>query len=410
MTDDVRRIELLPKQIQFLRSTAPECGYSGAVRAGKTYALCLKAVMRASAPYAREALVRKERSTLTSTTLVTLLQGDGLNPPVLPHGTYTHNKAEGVIRIRGGGEIVYFGMDKPGKVGSRSLTGVNIDEAVELTEEDYDMLLTRKSIDLPGLTKQVNWACNPGPPSHFLAQRFGLALDAKADEGCFAIQTSSYENTFLAPDYLEGLKRLKGTRYKRLALGLWVGSEGVIYDGWDRQVHFVERDGPWEQVVIGVDDGYTNPCSISKWGIDGDGRMHRIDGVYRRGLLNRDKVAAIVELGGLEADAVIVDAAAAELIAEMRNAGLPAQPGEKDVLGGIQIIQQRLDVAGDGRPRLTVDPRGGGAEDVVREFESYEWKQREGQWIDEPAKKDDHAMDEARYVAQHVQVDPIQIW
>ena len=58
-------------------------------------------------------------------------------------------------------------------------------------------------------------------------------------------------------------------------------------------------------------------------------------------------------------------------------------------------MKARLAVAGDGRPRLTVEPH---CVNTIAEFESYCWKEnREGEYKDEPEKANDHAMDALRY-------------
>lgn len=409
----VRRVELLPKQLRFLRSTAPNCLYSGSVRAGKSYALCWKTVLRAQHPGAREALVRKFNVTIAPTTLKTLLVGDGLNPPVLPPGSYEWRKVDQEIKIHGGGEIVYFGLDDLNKIGSRSLTGVNIDEVQEVFEADYDMLQTRVSIDLPGLSKQINGACNPGPPGHFLARRFGLARGQFPNEGYEALQTHSAENWYLTQDYLDRINRLTGSTYQRLVLGRWVGSEGVVYDTWDREVHVTTREQQWDRILVGVDDGYANPFAVVVAGLDGDGRMHVLGNLAEAGLTNREKIERTRELVssiGIGEDRIecwAVDAAAAQLIDEMNAAGIPAEGADKAVVDGIQCVQQRLALRGDGTPGLTVDPT---CAPLITEFETYEWIERKGTRLDQPKKADDHSLDALRYLCMAARTGTLEIY
>lgn len=408
MSDTIVR-KFLPKQIAFLRSDAPNVLYSGSVRAGKTYALCTKAVMRACTPGAREALCRKHRVTLTATTLVTLLRGDGMMPPVLPPGTYTINKAEGLIQLNGGGEIVYFGLDDPDKIGSRSLTGAALDEAVDFDERDWDMLQTRVSLDVPGVPRQVYGACNPGVPGHFLARRFGLAGGAQPLPGHVAFRTRSHENVFLPPDYLARIDTLTGVARKRLVLGEWVGSEGLVYDTWDRDAHVRERAGPWARVIIAVDDGNTNPCAMLLIGVDGDGRMHILREVYQSRMLTSAKIAAALDLArGYDIEAVVHDPAAAQLAMEMADRDLPVVAADNAVSAGIAAVQQRLAPGPDGEPRLTVDP---GCVNVIREMESYEWETgAAAQARERPRKENDHAMDALRYGTMYLATNGLQVW
>jgi phage terminase large subunit len=360
-------------------------------------------MLRASVPGAREGLCRKHRVTLTATTLVTLLQGDGMNPPVLPQGQYTHNKVDGVIRINGGGEIVYFGLDDPAKIGSRSLTGVAIDEAAEVTETDWDMLQTRVSVEVPGLPRMVYGACNPGPPMHFLAKRFGLAAGHKARKGHRAMKTRTDENWFLPRDYIE---RINGgdkssAFYRRMVLGEWCGAEDLVYKNWNRETHVRVREGPWARAKIGVDEGFAHPFAAMLVGVDGDGRMHVIAERCESGLLLNDKIARLRALIAIEPKAgqevVVFDPSGPGIRADVFKAGIATGPADNDVEAGIQVVRQALEDPGDGMPRLTVDPS---CENLIREFETYEYmKDPTGTLKDKPKKENDDALDALRYAA-----------
>ena len=128
--------------------------------------------------------------------------------------------------------------------------------------------------------------------------------------------------------------------------------------------------------------------------------MHILEEFYKRGVLQ----AAVVEQDKAwneiyQPYTIAVDAAAAGLIADLQDAGLPAEGAKGRVLDGITQVQKRLRVMGDGKPRLTVDP---GCIETINEFESYAWKPEK----DEPQKENDHAMDALRYfVVQHGDVD-----
>jgi PBSX family phage terminase large subunit len=390
------RFKALPKQKTFLRSEARYALYSGAVGSGKTTALCLRSLMRACMPGAREGLCRKYLSDLKATTLKTLLEGDGGMPPILPPGTYEHHKSDKIIRIHGGGEICYFGIvdasESKSKIGSRNLTGCGIDQAEELAVADWSAINDRCRVPVAGLNAQVYAACNPGPPSHFLAERFGLALGHQCWKDHEAVTTAAADNTHLPPEYLASLNLRTGLAHKRFVLGLWVGSDGLVYDRWDRSAHVRDDEREPGRVIIGVDDGYTNPFVALRCHIDGDGRIHIAEEVYERNLVPEDRVERIKALAPPNvAESVIVDPSAADLIEMLRRAGYHVIAANNEVFDGIGRVQQRLELPGDGRYRLTVDPR---CRNTMTEFETYEWKDGK----DEPIKTSDHAMDAIRYV------------
>ena len=348
----MKRIEhqLLPKQDEFLHAEERCVLYSGAFAAGKSRSLCFKLLARASVRGAREGLCRKHLVTLKATTLRTLLEPDGMNPPVLPLGSYDHNKSEKIIRIRGGGEIVYFGLDQVEKIGSYSLTGVAVDEAVEISKDDFTQLMGRIRVSVDGLTNQLYMACNPSSPTHFLAEKFGLAQGFHVAKDCRVIQTKSADNFFLPKEYLDSLNEFTGVAFKRFVLGEWVGSEGIIYDRWDRHKFVRHRDcNNFVRCIVGVDAGYTNPAVHILIMQDGDGNLHIANEWYKTKQL------------------------------------------EPDVIEHAKQWSEQYGV------ELFVV--------TIREFETYEWKRTGGEVRDVPTKSNDHAMDAIRYAC--VDIDGI---
>jgi phage terminase large subunit len=394
-----QEIQLLPPQLRYIQAQEREVLYSGAFGAGKTRALCLKLASRViGQPGAREGLARKHLVSLKSTTLRTLLEADGNLPPVLPMGTYDHNKSERTIRLHGGGVIYYFGLgdaEDYQKIGSLNLSGCAVDEAVELSEPDWTMLRGRIRLQLKGLPMQLYGACNPGAPSHHLAKRFGLAGGHQPASNCMAIQTRSPDNFFLPKQYVEDLMSLEGVAFERYVEGKWRGGEGLVYDRFDRSVHVRERDEQWRRIVVGQDEGYTNPAALVAIGEDGDGRLHILEEWYRTNQLEADVIAAAKDLAGrYRIESFVLDPSAAKLRASMLNEDLPVRAADNEVFSGIQKVQQRLPRAGDGLPRLTVDPK---CENIIREFESYEWLGGSSGFKDQPKKENDHALDALRY-------------
>ena len=259
---EARTIPLLPKQIEFLQATEREVLYSGAFGAGKSRALCWRTVIRAAHPGAVEILTRKHNVTLKRTTLRTLLEPDGDLPPVLLPGTYRHNKSLQRITINGGGDIIYFGLDDPEKVGSTPATGANVDEATELTEADWTALRGRCRVKVEGLPNQLTGACNPGAPTHHLAKRFGLGGSNEAEPNCRAICTCSDDNFFLPADYIADLNTFTGVSYQRYVKGQWVAAEGLV---WPTLLDcFVPHMEPPPGIAVGgVDFGFRNPfCAL----------------------------------------------------------------------------------------------------------------------------------------------------
>ena len=382
--DRLLKIKLLPKQFEFVEeATEKEILYSGAFGAGKTRSLCYVAWKRAMIPGNVVGLFRKTNVSLVRTTLRTLLLPDGNLPPVLPLGSYEHHASAQIIKLNGGGEIIYCGLDKPETIASLNLGCACVDECIEISEDEHTMILGRLRMTSDP-NRSLYLVTNPGPPSHYLHARF---FD-KPDPTRRLIQTRSDENTFLPADYLAMLNTFTGTRKQRYVEGKWVGFEGLVYgELWDREIHVQHRDGPWQGLFVGVDEGYTNPAVLLLVGKDGDGRLHILDEWYKTKQLPE---AVVIAAQAFKAEEYIYDPSAAGLAASMKAKGLNCIPANNEIFQGIQAVQSRLAVCGDGRPRLTVEPH---CENTIREFESYVWNKLK----DQPVKELDHAMDALRY-------------
>jgi len=399
----------LPKQTEFIRSDAPEVLYSGAFGAGKSLALCLKLFLRASQPGAREALIRAYSVDLEKTTLKTLIEGDGDTPPVLQPGTYIHRVQKKEIQLAEGGTILLFGLDMHRdkdfkRIGSLNLTGAAIDECEEIPERAWLKLTGRIRVKHPTLTRQIYGVCNPGAPSHHLAGRFGIRTGTKPIEiggrRVHLIQTNTLENPHLPPDYIARLQVYKGVLYQRMVLGRWVGNEGAVYDRWNRDLHVAVHEGGFIRTWLAIDDGYHNPCCFLLVGEDSDGRLHVIREFYKTEVNEPEQVNQ-VKLMEAQAPAplegIVIDPSAAKLKGALRKEGFSVIDGDNAVLDGINAVHPYLDIAGDGRPRLTADPS---CENFSMEMEAYRWDPESSK--DKPIKEHDHAPDALRYLAMHL--------
>jgi phage terminase large subunit len=382
-------------------SHAPEFILAGGAESGKTFALCWKYHLLAlKYPGARGLIVRKTQKSVYPSVLRTwerVVKG-------APIEIFGGSRPE-TYNYQNGSAVWVGGLDNADKVLSSEWDWIYINQAEELTLDDYEKLLTRatgRGAVMP--YTQVGGDCNPAGRLHWIRER--------AQAGKLALITSTIKDnpTLYDPGTgaitdqgrrtLATLESLTGVRRKRLLEGIWATAEGAVYGTFDPVAHVREQDlltlSRW---MIACDEGYTNPAVLLLIGIDADGRLHIAREFYRRGVLQSAVVAECAAwCNERQVDGVIIDQAAAGLIADMRDAGLPAVGHKGRVLDGIQQVQNLLRVAGDGRPRLTVDPA---CVETINEFESYAWKPER----DEPIKENDHAMDALRYLVSSISGD-----
>jgi len=370
----------------------------GPAETGKTLAAMWKLdICALKYPGSSMAIVRKVQSAIYGTCLETFQK------QVLSKGSpaqaYGGNKPEW-YDYPNGSRIYLGGMDKPGKVLSGERDIIYVNQAEELMPADWEILTTRTTGRAGNMPyNQCIGDCNPAHANHWILDR------AKTGKLTLFHSTHKDNPTLWDPvnqrwteqgeDTLSQLGGLTGALRARLFEGKWAAAEGVIYEEFRRAIHVMKREGPWTEIIIGADEGYTNPAVLLVIGVDNDGRKHVLQEFYKRRQLQADVVGAAKEMAKPYQGAVLeVDPSAAGLIAEMQGEGLYAYPANNSVFEGIQSVKAELAVAGDGRPRLTFDPS---CVNTIAELESYCWKEHSTGLRDEPEKVNDHAMDALRY-------------
>ena len=432
----VVRYEPRGAALELFRSSANEILLSGAAGTGKSVAALMKVhltCMQTSG--VRALIVRKTHASLTASTLVTFRQKVAAEAIAAGAVSFYGGSAQepAAFRYSNGSVIVVGGLDRATRLLSTEYDLVFVDEAIEVTAEDLDTLVTRLRNGRIS-RQQLIMATNPGPPSHHLKQR--------ADSGRCQLLYSTHEDnpriyqggewTEYGLDYLARLDSLTGARYQRMRWGRWVAAEGLVYEAWDPAVHLIDSaDVPDGGTLwITVDFGFTNPTVVQFWREDHDGRLYLTRELYRSGRLVEDHAKDILrvlkdEHGnwlGPKPRAVICDHDAEDRATLERHLGLSTSAAHKGVSDGIQAVQSRLKPAGDGKPRLFI-VRGALVErdealdaakkpcSTEEEITGYVWDRgtAQQQAADKPPKEapvkvNDHGMDALRYMCAELDI------
>ena len=139
------------------------------------------------------------------------------------------NKGDISISFANGSEIIFAGLDDAEKLKSiYDITGIWIEEASELQEQDFNQL----DIRLRGETayyKQIILSFNPISSTHWLKRRFFDRPDERVK-----IHESTYkDNKFLDDEAIRTLEGFKGTDdyyYMVYALGQWGITGKTVFD------------------------------------------------------------------------------------------------------------------------------------------------------------------------------------
>jgi PBSX family phage terminase large subunit len=371
-------------------------------------------------PDMRGLIVRKTRESLTQSALVTF------EDKVLGPWWRERIAANCQRRVRqsytypNGSELVVGGLDKPSKVMSTEYDIAYAQEAIELTEGDWESLNSRvRNGVMP--YQQLFGDTNPDAPTHWIKRRAEggqlRLLESRHEDNPAYWDHAAADWTEKGRAYIARLDRLTGPRFLRLRKGQWAGAEGAIYDEFDRRVHVVETYSPppSDRIVRSIDFGYVNPFVCQWWAIDHDGRMTLFKELYGTGRLVSDWAADIQRhSAGMAIEATISDHDAEDR-ATLDAAGISTDAAHKAVTPGIEAVQRRLRIEGDGRPRIQFaadavvrrDPRLIEARKpacTLEEIEGYTWAPPTPNRPpkDEPRKANDHGMDALRYSCAYV--------
>lgn len=415
-----------------MRSKADTVLMSGAAGTGKSVPCMMKLhLICLSVPRVRCLVVRKTLTSLTASTLVSFREK--VAAEAIARGIVKwfggSSQKPAAYQYSNGSEMVVGGLDHPIRLMSTEYDMAFFDEAIEGTPEDVETITVRlRNGRLP--YQQLVMATNPGGPTHHLKamERDGrlLMLYSKHEDNPQLYRAGRWTERGL--NYLAKLDKLTGARFHRLRWGRWVASEGMVYEAWDPAVHVVDPFRPpdsWER-WWSVDFGFTNPMVIACWAEDPDGRLWLYRETYRTRRIVSDQARDMLALVATETKpgkwewhepmprAVVCDHDAEGRVVLSQELDVGTIPAIKGVADGIQGVQRRLELAGDGKPRLFVMRGARVHKDpeleqkrlptcTEEEFPSYVWlKPGAGAAVQAPKEvplaENNHGMDQTRYV------------
>ena len=309
-----------------------------------------------------------------------------------------------------GQKILFRGLDDGMKITSISvdkgvLCFVWIEEAYEITsEDDFNKLDMSIRGEVPeGLFKQITLTFNPWSANSWLKARF---FD-NPDSNTFVKTT-----TWRCNEWLDDADRQlfldmqvnNPRRYRIEGDGDWGIAEGLIYEKVKVEDFNIDdiRKLPGVISAFGLDFGFTDPNALVCMLIDQENkRIYVFDEWYRTGITNQVIAQQIVDRG-YGSQRIVCDCAEPKSIAELREAGIKAEPSRKgrdSVNHGIQMIQNY---------EIIVHPR---CKEFQIEIGNYCWaKDRDGKSTDKPDHEFSHGMDAMRYAVTKAVLPDVYSW
>lgn len=289
------------------------------------------------------------------------------------------NKSTSEIRFNGN-LIEFISIDQPQKIRGRKRNLLFINEANELSIEDWRQLTFRT-------TERIILDYNPSMEFHWIYDQVITRDD------CDFFKTTYRNNPFLEPELVKEIERLKDTDpwyWSVYGMGEPMASLELIYR--HEVVDSEPKDAEGNTIapeVYGLDFGYSNheTALVAIWRYK-DGYLVS-EKIYEKGMGNHAIAERMKELGLNRNSIVYADSAEPKSIDEIYGYGInirAATKGPDSVRAGISFLQQA-------KLYVTKDSSG-----LLKEFRNYKWKQdKEGRNLNEPVKMFDHAMDAMRY-------------
>lgn len=288
-----------------------------------------------------------------------------------------------------GSIIQFMGLDDVEKVKSSEFNDIWMEEATEFTYEDFMVLTTRLRAPVcGGLRNQMYLSFNPTDEYCWIKRK---VIDHPETYN-FTEYVSNYKNNpYIEPTFVKTIldyERQDKNYYRIYTLGEWGKLDNVIFSNWEvvKEIPEIEFE-----ICYGVDFGFNAPSTLLKLYIDGQ-NVWVEELLYESNLTNFQfiqKIRGLIPEDRWRKDKIYCDSAEPDRIAELNNNGLwavPAYKSQGSVKDSIDHIKSY---------RLFISAS---SDKTLKEIRSYSWKvDKDGNKMEEPVKRDDHAMSALRY-------------
>jgi len=348
------------------------CVFQGSSRASKSFNILIYFVY----------LLLQEEDKVFSIVRKTLpaLKGSilrDLKQVLIMFGMYDSNKwhsVDGYYEL-GSNIIEWFSVDDETKLRGRKRDYLFINEATEVTYDEYIQLVLRTS-------GRVVMDLNPSLWNSWIYE-----LEGQPD--VFYTIVTYKDNPFLEQSLIDEIEKLKDKDYSTWKV-FGEGQRGVpTRVVFNHQQYYTDLPSSTKLLGYGIDFGYNDPTTLVKVYRDKDS-IYCEELLYLKNTTIPDLVYKIKDLGLNLSDDFICDSANPQGIAELSRNGINAKPVKKDtILSGIDQIK---------RSNFFIHSN---SQNLIQELNSYVWKNdKNGNNLDEPEDRNNHLIDAIRYVLQ----------
>lgn len=349
--------------------------HQGGTRSGKTYAICqyLAYLLTTDQKPLTISIIRKTLPALKGSVyrdFISILEQTGI------YYLGVHNKAENTFRYNDH-LVEFLSVDEPQKIRGRKRNIAYLNEANELTIEDFRQINMRT-------TDYVILDFNPSDPIHWIYD------DIISRDDCDTWITTYRDNKFLSKELVFEIERMRerDPDYWRV---YGEGQKAVfsarqIFNNW--QFIPYSEFPEFDETVLGIDFGYSNDelaiVEVAK--VNDKLYLHEL--CYSKGMTNQD-IANFLKDKGLDDVLGFADSAEPKSIEELRRLGCmikPAVKGQGSINAGISLIKEFDIIVSKESTNL------------AKEYSAYYWTElKDGTIINKPIDRNNHLMDALRY-------------
>jgi len=284
--------------------------------------------------------------------------------------------------------IEFFSADQDDRLRGARRTDLYVNEANNISHEAYNQLAIRTSGEI--------WI--DFNPTHSFWAHSEVANQKDAD---FIILTYK-DNEGLTKTIIDEIELAREKAKTSTYWANWwnvyglgnIGSlEGACISDW-KQIDTIPDEA--RLLCCGLDFGYTNdPSSLVAMYKYNDEYIYD-ELFYKRGLLNSD-ISDLIKENNVK-DIIYADSAEPKSIDELNHLGhtvFPVKKGSDSIVNGISLINQQ---------KILVTSR---SKNLINELQNYIWmRDKEGNKINKPIDKYNHAIDAMRYATSMQLSDP----
>jgi phage terminase large subunit len=408
----------MPKQKEFISCLERNAAYVGGVGSGKSVALVTSLILNAAAePNGFSLVGRLNMPALESSTMKIFLE-------MIPENYGEWQDTKKIYKMSNGHDIIFKHLDMTdpkiaGHIKSMNLSAAYVDEATEISEEIYFLLLSRLRRKTAA-RHVVRMASNPAGHDWVWRHYFDPERKKAWKENNRGITASSFDNPFLPEEYVENLVSTYPPDWAdRFIHGHFSDFSDLVYKEFTEQTHVWDSSRGYQifgggsnppdswPVIVGIDVGSDiDPWACTLIAVAPDGRLFQYEEVYGNSLLIKNIAEELhLKLSGRSVDGMAYDYANRQAALELAEYDICGAPAIKEVRPGLFKTAQYMHI--DPRLEHPFNPKVKGSprffissvcRNTYREISAYKWaKDRSGTATGDPSHDNSHSPDAVRY-------------